>query len=573
MQNRNDLCPGDLWYGTSGPRDAEIVIVGESWGAEEEQARAPFVGTAGSELNALLSAAGIDRERCLLTNVVSARPQNNEMWRFFHAKASAPSGSELRGLHPTEYVRGELDRLSRQLLAFPRRVVLGFGNYALWALSTCAGHTTSSESEGRRVPTGIVDWRGSMWYTDALPQRLPFVPLIHPAAILRQWVWHSITIQDLKTRALADSWRPPTPPEFVIFPKFSEARDRLREWLSRADQNRLPYLTIDLETIKKHFIVCVGLGDSTSFAMCIPLIASSSGGGLDAYFQNIDEEIEVLWLLRKLLLHPKITFVGQNILYDLQYLHHWLAAAPRRFFDTMIAHHLLWPGLPKDLGFLSSLYCKYHWYWKDDAKDWSRIPGGSMDLFTYNCMDVVRTHEIAEKLRELISHRGLEHLWERTLRRADLAFRMMLRGVRIDEEKRREFDSALYRVQEDIRQKLEYVLPGPWYRSPKQQVDFFTHTLGLKIPKHRKTGKESVGRESLRTLATSYPALSQLFELLEAMRSVSIFRTNFVNASLSPDGRMRCSFNVAGTETFRWSSTKNPFGGGANLQTIPEGDE
>ena len=36
---------------------------------------------------------------------------------------------------------------------------------------------------------------------------------------------------------------------------------------------------------------------------------------------------------------------------------------------------------------------------------------------------------------------------------------------------------------------------------------------------------------------------------------------------------MRCSFNVAGTETFRWSSSKSAFDKGTNLQNIPEGDE
>ncbi|HWI68255.1 MAG TPA: DNA polymerase, partial [Nitrospiraceae bacterium] len=39
------------------------------------------------------------------------------------------------------------------------------------------------------------------------------------------------------------------------------------------------------------------------------------------------------------------------------------------------------------------------------------------------------------------------------------------------------------------------------------------------------------------------------------------------------DGRLRCSFNVAGTETFRLSSSKNAFNSGLNLQNIPPGGE
>lgn len=37
---------------------------------------------------------------------------------------------------------------------------------------------------------------------------------------------------------------------------------------------------------------------------------------------------------------------------------------------------------------------------------------------------------------------------------------------------------------------------------------------------------------------------------------------------MDTDGRMRTSYNVAGTETGRWSSSSNPFGSGTNLQNL-----
>jgi hypothetical protein len=46
-----------------------------------------------------------------------------------------------------------------------------------------------------------------------------------------------------------------------------------------------------------------------------------------------------------------------------------------------------------------------------------------------------------------------------------------------------------------------------------------------------------------------------------------------LEAKLSPDGRLRCSFNIAHPETHRWSSNSNGFGEGTNLQNIPKGDE
>jgi DNA polymerase-1 len=49
--------------------------------------------------------------------------------------------------------------------------------------------------------------------------------------------------------------------------------------------------------------------------------------------------------------------------------------------------------------------------------------------------------------------------------------------------------------------------------------------------------------------------------------------STFINARLDLDGRLRCSFNPCGTYTFRYSSSKNAFWNGTNLQNIPKGVE
>lgn len=53
-----------------GPRNAEIVFIGEQPGDQEDRAGHPFVGPAGQLLNRALEEAGIDREKCYVTNVV-----------------------------------------------------------------------------------------------------------------------------------------------------------------------------------------------------------------------------------------------------------------------------------------------------------------------------------------------------------------------------------------------------------------------------------------------------------------------------------------------------------------------
>lgn len=572
--------PPDLWYGTSGPRDARIVIVGEAWGLEESGAKQPFVGNAGNELTRMLSEAGIKREDCLLTNVVSARPPNNEMWRFFHAKDASDRGPDVRGLHPTRFVLDELVRLNKQISSSERSLVVGCGNYPLWALTDCSGFDVPAEAEGRRCPNGIMNWRGSMWYTLSGVQMLP---IIHPSAIFKQWGLRAPTVHDLKARiplALAGNWRPQNPPTFWAPPTFDQARLKLKNWITRAEGGERFRLTCDIETARK-LITCIGFADSIHFAMCIPFVLN---GTLADYWTR-GEEIELISLMRRVLTHPNIEVEGQNFIYDIQYLDAYLAARPRGYKDSMLMHHLLWPGLPKGLDYLSSLYCQYHWYWKEDGKEWN-TSGELADLLLYNCWDCVRTHEVITSLLVLIPQLGMETQWKETQARADLALRMMFRGIRIDRQHRGKLKFELTDAHNALLYELLKIIPQEWLppwkkgakktfwpTSPKQQQIVFGEILGMKIPKHRKTGNPTLGKEAFEDLPLKHPEWKGLFNRLADFRSIGVFQSHFINAELDGDDRMRCSFNPAGTETFRWSSSKNAFGRGTNLQNIPRGDE
>ncbi|GAH73947.1 unnamed protein product, partial [marine sediment metagenome] len=70
-----------------GPDGAKIMLIGEAPGAEEEATGIPFVGGAGKILNGLLRDAGIDREECVLTNIMQVRPVNNDFGNFYEDKS------------------------------------------------------------------------------------------------------------------------------------------------------------------------------------------------------------------------------------------------------------------------------------------------------------------------------------------------------------------------------------------------------------------------------------------------------------------------------------------------------
>jgi DNA polymerase I-like protein with 3'-5' exonuclease and polymerase domains len=60
---------------------------------------------------------------------------------------------------------------------------------------------------------------------------------------------------------------------------------------------------------------------------------------------------------------------------------------------------------------------------------------------------------------------------------------------------------------------------------------------------------------------------------ISELRSLGVFNSTFVQAPLDTDGRIRTSFNICGTETYRFASSKNAFGTGLNCQNIPKGGE
>lgn len=581
-----------LWYGTTGSPDSRIVVVGESWGQEELFAQQPFVGPSGQELDRMLAEAGLHRDAVMCTNVVNKKPPRNELERLMlPSTAKAPL---YRGLNPTSEIHIELARLYQQLEAFPRDVIIVAGNWSLWALTDCCGTGTKSLGDYTvKVPTGIVSWRGSQIYSDCLRTKTRVLPIIHPAAILREWKWRTTTVQDLRRVHNADDWWPREAPSVFIPSSPAEAIGALSDLYAHLQTSATPIrIANDIETWRNQ-ITCIGFGygpyistpgDKHS-ALVIPLIRAEGAANAREYASWWEPGVEarILRLIRIILTHPNILLEGQNYLYDTQFFIRWLGIRPRLDFDTMLAQHLLFPGTPKGLDFLSSLYCHYHRYWKEDGKEWD-VEGNQEKNLLYNGEDCLRTYECATVLRSLISHFHLEEQWQWEKRKADLALRMMLKGIRIDMEHRTKLRREISAEQRRIHERLSrfipsWIVPTPksskksWWESEHQQKALFYDVLGLTGQFHRKTKKPTINDEALNVLTEEYPELGTIFEHLKAERSLGVFRSNFLDAEVDADGRMRSSFNIAGTETFRWSSSANVFGSGTNLQNIPSGDE
>ncbi len=63
-------------FGTGNPQ-AEILLVGEGPGANEDALGVPFVGRAGQLLDDMLAIIGLDRSKIYIANIVKCRPPGN----------------------------------------------------------------------------------------------------------------------------------------------------------------------------------------------------------------------------------------------------------------------------------------------------------------------------------------------------------------------------------------------------------------------------------------------------------------------------------------------------------------
>lgn len=73
---KTDLEGTRLVFGTGNP-DADLMLIGEAPGAEEDKQGEPFVGAAGKLLNKILAAIDFEREDVYIANILKHRPPNN----------------------------------------------------------------------------------------------------------------------------------------------------------------------------------------------------------------------------------------------------------------------------------------------------------------------------------------------------------------------------------------------------------------------------------------------------------------------------------------------------------------
>lgn len=613
------LARDNIFAGTRGSRTSKIMVVAESYGKTEQRLQRPLVGESGQDFDRLLAEAKIPANDIFFTNIVNERPSNNDMKLFFHKTKDARYAKEieLKGLYPHENVLEGLSKLKAVIAEIQPKLIIGLGNYTLWGLTDDSFDIAdSTKPPGWKVPAGIGKWRGSQIRTSHEFGSIPFLPTYHPAAAMRTHAWRYMIQHDLRTRvkqAFDGTWEEPEY-DFTIRPSFETATGTLLHYLQMLEKGSFE-LVLDLETsISKRLISCIGFASSMRSAICIPFLSHTSNHGEGLNYWSEEEEFQIVLLIRKILSHPNLRLVGHNLLFDLQYIIDQLFVRPSIHFDTMIGQHTLWPGggdptsakafsqgiQRKALFHCASLYCSHHKYWKDEGKDLDSWSGTNEDTgWIYNCKDCVKTFEVFNAEKELLTKFELTEQCDFQHRVAnDFALKMMINGIQVSKSAKRKVTNELEVALERFDQELTELIPlemrkevepktfkknkktgkkekTKWYTSTKQQGIIFYDMLGVK-PVFNGRGADktrTLDKNALPIVAQREPILEPIVEKLELRRSVGVYHSTFAEMEEEPDGRARCSYNVTGTDTYRFSSSRNIYERGGNFQNVPSGKE
>lgn len=536
--------------GASYPR---YLIVGGFSSASDQKENSPFAGQSGQLLKNMLNAAGINPADCRYMNLLGNYP---EVSFYPNAKQGKDGGgSFVDGRWVSQKLIASRKVVLKEIQTFKPEKVIGLGEEALWI---CSGKS------------GITKWRGSQLEGNIEGFEFPFLPSYHPGKIMAKYEWKWIGIEDFK-RANKEWIKPDY--NFLIRPSFMEATEWLTDLYHTLEiQESITRISSDIET-RNYQIACMGLANSTTDAICIPIMSTEYPAG----FWSKEEELQIILLLRQILQHPNAHVIGQNYIYDMQYLARQYGINSRLSDDTMIKHHTAMPGTQKGLDFLSSIYCAHHVYWKDESKNWDPNVGEEQ-LWIYNCKDCCATFESNDNLDSVIKAFNLTDQYAFQMATNATAFQMMLRGINVNEELKRQNAIELGEAIELLKEAITKILGGFRIFGPKSVSPTQMKKLAYDIfdlPKiYNKKGRKKVLTADKNAVEewcnTAEPIFRPILKALVDIRSLGVYKSTFAEASLDTDRRWRCSIKVPGTDTFRWATAADAFGFGTNMQNIPK---
>lgn len=594
-----------------------LAIIGEAPGADEIDAGVPFIGASGRELDRFLSRFNILRDACFIGNICQQRPVGNKI-------ASLDwDGPE---------IQFGLTQLKNDLASFKPHCILLLGGSALHTFrNPDIIPKKRKDKDGLKFvyPDSISDWRGSFFLSHNLSP-LPNTKCIasfHPAACMRQYSFTPYLMMDIKRAFDESTFSELTP----IVEDYDVALDfhRICHNLDTCYANDTLVGT-DIEGYWNNW-KCISFSNQPNRAFIVPF-CDMDGKSL----WTLDEETTLFEKVTRILSSPKITKVWQNGLYDrfvLQYGHSIIVRGPSH--DIMLKHWELYCELEKSLGVQCSIYTKKPFY-KQDIKSQDRetywryccrdsavtleidqkldkyLNEASRKHYEFNLVllnallymelrGIKYNHKLArERLNEVNDHiytlqHDLDKLAGFGLTTTD---KTVLRAIVRDSMCFKRDATKIKSGCEETYQWAMRVLLGEGELTKPQlgrlgiELDLSLNIKGgklkpflystLKLPEQKdpQTGAVTTDYEALITLKKKVMDKPDVFDV-RALKALQLIidigelrtRSQMLTITTDPDGRVRGSYNLVGSETGRVTCQTSPTGSGYALQTIPNENE
>lgn len=204
------------------------------------------------------------------------------------------------------------------------------------------------------------------------------------------------------------------------------------------------------------------------------------------------------------------------------------------------------------------------------------MPGSDTEKrWIYNALDCCVTAEVLSVIEQQLDETTrATYEFSKSLQAPVLE--MKLRGIRVDIARRDativEYEKRIDRLQTQLNEILRDGVGRPInWNSPAQLKDLLYGTLQIPPVKKRNSKGQyvpTVDRDTLEQLDAYFyaqPIISHILALRDIKKKIGVLKTG-----IDSDGRMRTSYNIAGTDTGRFSSNLSDFGTGTNLQNIED---
>lgn len=519
----------------SGDVNSEIAIVLEYPSGFDCKTGKALSGNAGQLLFKILNKYGIKQENCYITCAVKRRCE------VFSDAFTKISNTELN------FWRTVLEKELSDLKNLKHVLILG--KFALQCL-------TGEQS--------VMDWRGSVL---DFGKKVDKTVTFNPTMIYREPKWEVIFKFDLYKFNLVCSGKfSEYKIEHLINPTYQEAM----RWIYKMRTEGKP-VSLDIE-VTHNETACVGITNETHRGMCINFRTHIGNQ------YTLKEEINIKRALCQLVNDPKVRLVLQNGSFDIT----WLGYKDRfpvfkSYFDTLLAHHTLYPRLPHNLGFLTSIYTT-HPYYKDDGKNWRE--GGDIDQYwQYNVKDVCITLKVFEGLIAELEKQGMsDFFFNHVMRLQPHLCNMTVQGVKVDTDLKESIRQELTKeiadkVEEFKKLTTEFLgMSIPINMNSPKELGLLIYDL-MKLPdfhNKKKTDEETITR--LIALPQCTEEMRRILNIYMEYKKQMKFFSTYIETKIDKDGRIRCEYKQYGVQNApgRLSSSAVLWGSGANLQNQPQ---